>query len=67
MFVLLVRRECIEDESCVKSIEGIQYTLYCDKILEGSNKQHGLAVISMLEAFLTQLKEELPDIKTVTL
>ena len=41
--------------------------VYCDQILEGSNKQDGLAVISMLEAFLTQLKEELPHIKTVIL
>ena len=62
--------QCMEDKSGgVTSIEGkaVRYTVYCNQILEGSNKQDGLAVISMLEAFLTQLKEELPHIKTVTL
>ena len=44
-------------------------TIYCDQILTGSNKQDEthVAVISMLEAFLTQLKEEHHHIKTVTL
>ena len=45
----------------------VRYTVYCDQILEGSNKQDGLAVLSMLEAFLKQLSVELPHIRTVTL
>ena len=44
----------------------IQYTVYCNQILEGSNKQDRLAVLSMIEAFCT-LHSELPYIKTVTL
>ena len=46
--------QLIDDESGVTSIEvkAVRYTIYCDQILEGSNKQDGLAVISMLEAFL---------------
>ena len=38
--------QCIEDESGgVTSIEGkaVRYTVYCDQILEGSNKQDGSA------------------------
>ena len=41
--------------------------MYCDQILEGSNKQDGFAVASMLEAFLHQLKYELPSIEEVIL
>ena len=61
------KEQCIEDECGVTSIEGkaVGYIIYCDQILEGSNKQDRLAVISMLKAFLTQLKE-LPYIITVT-
>ena len=33
-------------------LSAVRYTIYCDQILEGSNKQDGLAVLSMLEAFL---------------
>ena len=57
------------DKDGVTSTTGsaVRYTVYCDQILEGSNKQDGLAVLSMLEAFLKQLSVELPHIRTVTL
>ena len=45
----------------------VRYTVYCDQILEGSNMQDGLAVASMREAFLRQIKLELPFIEYVTL
>lgn len=43
------------------------YTIYCDQIVEGTNKQDTLAVLSMLDAFLRQLHLELPFIQTITL
>ena len=59
----------VDDVNGTQSVMGsaIRYTVYCDQILEGSNKQDGLAVLSMIEAFLKQLNIELPHIKTVTL
>ena len=57
------------DKDGVTSTTGsaVRYTVYCDQILESSNKQDGLAVLSILEAFLKQLSVELPHIRTVTL
>ena len=40
--------------------------MYCDQILEGSNKEDELAVDSMLEAFLRQIELELAFIEYVT-
>lgn len=44
-------------ESDARSVmrSAVWYIVYCDQILEGSNKHNGLAVLSMQEAFLKQL------------
>ena len=51
----------------VHGTDGVRYTVYCDQILEGSNKQDVPAVDSMLEPFLPQIKLELLLIEYVTL
>ena len=50
--------EHLIDKDGVSSTSGsaVRYTIYWDQILEGSNKQDGLAVLLMLEAFLKQLR-----------
>ena len=45
----------------------VQYNIYADQIMEGSNKQDSLAVASMIEAFLYQIHEELSFLEEITL
>ena len=47
--------------------EAVRQTKCFDQILEGSNKQDGLAVAAMLEAFIYQLKDELPYLMEITI
>jgi hypothetical protein len=45
--------------------KAVRKNVYIDQILEGSNKQDGPAVASMVEAALCQIKKELPFIEEV--
>lgn len=40
----------------IEGTDAVLYTVYCDQIFEGSNKQDGLAAVSMLDAFLRRIK-----------
>ena len=44
-----------------------EYRVYIDQILEGSNRQDGAAVVSLLEAVLTAITTELPFVEEIIL
>uniref|UniRef100_A0A7S2SF11 Uncharacterized protein n=1 Tax=Mucochytrium quahogii TaxID=96639 RepID=A0A7S2SF11_9STRA len=41
--------------------------MYCDQIVDGTNKQDGVAVASLVGKFLCQLKKELPTVESYIL
>lgn len=47
--------------------EDVCYTVYCDQVLDGTSKQDNLAVGTMTECFLLQLKQEITFLESVTL
>ena len=47
--------------------KAVERRKYLDQILEGDNKQDGLGVLSMVEAMLVHIKEELPFITDIIL
>ena len=47
--------------------KAVERRKYLDQILQGDNKQDGLGVLSMVEAMLVHIKEELPFIKDIIL
>ena len=44
-----------ESDARIVMGSAVWYTVYCDQILEVSNKHDGLAILSMQEAFLKKL------------
>eukprot|EP00049_Salpingoeca_infusionum_P016223 m.329378 g.329378 ORF g.329378 m.329378 type:complete len:600 (+) comp16036_c0_seq29:1865-3664(+) len=45
----------------------VRKTVYCDQIIEGSNKQDASGVLATLEAFLRAVRARLPFIRSVSL
>ena len=56
-----------EDESGDVSFAPTLYTIYIDQILSDGNKQDSLSVISLLDAALAQISQELPFINSIVL
>eukprot|EP00049_Salpingoeca_infusionum_P013069 m.244130 g.244130 ORF g.244130 m.244130 type:complete len:880 (-) comp15351_c0_seq3:204-2843(-) len=47
--------------------EAVRKTVYCDQVIDGSNKQDGSAVLATLEAFLQAIRARLPFIQSICL